>query len=52
MCPESYIAFKPKNMSFGDAASLPLAAMTALQALREYKGSLEGKTVFIPAGCE
>ncbi|TQV92751.1 hypothetical protein V2A60_009216 [Cordyceps javanica] len=50
MCPESFIALKPKNMSFGDAASLPLAAMTALQALREYKGSLEGKTVFIPAG--
>ncbi|TQW03288.1 alcohol dehydrogenase [Cordyceps javanica] len=41
MCPESFIALKPKNMSFGDAASLPLAAMTALQALREYKGSLE-----------
>ncbi|KAJ3473298.1 hypothetical protein NLG97_g10389 [Lecanicillium saksenae] len=50
VCPESYIALKPKNMDFGDAASLPLAAMTALQALREYKGSLEGKTIFIPAG--
>ncbi|KAG5996442.1 hypothetical protein E4U43_002854 [Claviceps pusilla] len=33
-----------------DAAAIPLAAMTALQALRRYKGSLSGKTVFIPAG--
>lgn len=52
MCPESFIALKPKNLSFAEAASLPLAALTAFQALREYKGSLEGKTVFIPAGCE
>jgi hypothetical protein len=34
-----------------DSASIPLAAMTALQALRGYPGSLEGKTVFVPAGC-
>lgn len=33
-----------------DAASIPLACMTALQALRGYEGDLEGKTVFIPAG--
>lgn len=33
-----------------DAASIPLAAMTSLQALRGYEGDLEGKTVFIPAG--
>lgn len=52
MCPERFIALKPKNLSFGDAASLPLAALTALQAMREYKGSLEGKTIFIPAGCK
>lgn len=51
-CAEFYVARKPKSLSFGDAASLPLAAVTALQALRRYKGSLEGKTVFIPAGCE
>jgi NADPH:quinone reductase-like Zn-dependent oxidoreductase len=38
-------------MSFGDAAALPLAAMTCLQALRRYEGDLAGKTVFIPAGC-
>ncbi|KIV95833.1 hypothetical protein PV10_03439 [Exophiala mesophila] len=49
-CAEYYVALKPKSLSFGDAASLPLAAVTALQAFRKYKGSLEGKTVFIPAG--
>ncbi|CAI7668865.1 unnamed protein product [Penicillium bialowiezense] len=37
-------------MSFEEAASLPLAAMTALQALRKYPGDLAGKTVFVPAG--
>lgn len=35
-----------------EAASIPLAAMTALQALRRYQGNLEGKTVFVPAGCK
>lgn len=43
---------KPKNLSFCDAASLPLAGVTALQVLKQYEGSLEGKTVFIPAGCK
>lgn len=50
-CAEYFVALKPKSLSFGDAASLPLAAMTALQALRKYQESLAGKTVFIPAGC-
>ncbi|UKZ78462.1 hypothetical protein TrVFT333_006202 [Trichoderma virens FT-333] len=49
-CSEEYVALKPKTITFGEAASLPLAAVTALQVLRQYKGSLEGKTVFIPAG--
>ena len=52
VCPEYYIAPKPKGLSFGDAASLPLAAVTALQAMRKYRGSLKGKTVFVPAGRE
>jgi NADPH:quinone reductase-like Zn-dependent oxidoreductase len=51
-CAESFVAHKPKNLSFGDAASLPLAALTTLQALRKYRGSLAGKTVFVPGGCE
>jgi NADPH:quinone reductase-like Zn-dependent oxidoreductase len=38
-------------MSFEEAAAVPLAAMTALQAIRKYKGDLAGKTVFVPAGC-
>lgn len=33
-----------------EAASIPLAGMTALQALMRYSGDLEGKTVFVPAG--
>ncbi|KAJ5680552.1 hypothetical protein N7536_011691 [Penicillium majusculum] len=49
-CAEKYIALKPPSLSFEDAASIPLAAMTALQALRKYKGDLAGKTVFVPAG--
>jgi NADPH:quinone reductase-like Zn-dependent oxidoreductase len=50
--PESYVALKPSSLSFEEAASLPLAAMTAFQALKKYNGSLAGKTVFVPAGCE
>ncbi|KAJ5176196.1 uncharacterized protein N7482_002073 [Penicillium canariense] len=47
---EDFVALKPKNLSMKDAASIPLAAMTALQALRRYQGDLKGKTVFVPAG--
>ncbi|CAP86014.1 hypothetical protein E8E15_007368 [Penicillium rubens] len=50
LCTEKYISLKPPSLSFEDAASIPLAAMTALQALRKYKGDLAGKTVFVPAG--
>ncbi|KAI2081174.1 hypothetical protein LOZ36_006269 [Ophidiomyces ophidiicola] len=49
-CPEEEIALKPPSLSFEDAASIPLAAMTALQALRKYDGDLAGKTVFVPSG--
>lgn len=49
-CPERYVAHKPKSISFEEAAAMPLAALTALQGLRKYKGSLSGKTVFVPAG--
>ncbi|KAJ6108418.1 hypothetical protein N7523_009741 [Penicillium sp. IBT 18751x] len=47
---EDFVAPKPAGLSMEDAASIPLAAMTALQALRRYSGNLEGKTVFVPAG--
>ncbi|KAH8698685.1 putative alcohol dehydrogenase [Talaromyces proteolyticus] len=46
---EDLASLKPTNTSFTEAASIPLAAMTALQALR-LAGTLEGKTVFVPAG--
>ena len=50
-CPGKDVALKPPSLSFADAASIPLAAMTALQALRCYNGDLTGKTVLVPAGC-
>lgn len=50
VCDERYLARKPKTLSFEDAAAVPLAALTALQAFKRYQGSLEGKTVFVPAG--
>jgi NADPH:quinone reductase-like Zn-dependent oxidoreductase len=49
-CPERFVGLKPPSLSWEEAASIPLAAMTALQALRKYDGDLAGKTVFIPAG--
>lgn len=51
-CPEEYVSLKPASLSFVESASIPLAAMTALQALRKYEGDLAGKTVFVPAGCK
>lgn len=50
-CAEEYIGLKSPSLSFEEAASIPLAATTALQALRKYHGDLAGKTVFVPAGC-
>ena len=47
---ETSLAFKPKNLSMAEAASLPLVALTAWQALVE-KGKLQkGQKVFIQAG--
>jgi NADPH:quinone reductase-like Zn-dependent oxidoreductase len=51
VCPERFIALKPPSLSFEEAASIPLAATTAYQALKKYDGDLAGKTVFVPAGC-
>lgn len=45
----SEIAKKPANISFSEAASIPLAGLTALQALRR-GGVKEGSKVFIPGG--
>jgi len=38
--PEAKLALKPANISFEDAAAVPIAAITALQALRD-KGKLK-----------
>lgn len=47
---EKDIALKPKNISMEEAASLPLVALTVLQAFTE-KGQLaKGQKVFIQAG--
>ncbi|KAI2467496.1 GroES-like protein [Annulohypoxylon bovei var. microspora] len=51
---EEATALKPESLSFEDAASIPLAGLTALQCMeladKQLPGGLEGKTVFIPAG--
>lgn len=46
---ENLVATMPSNMTFEQAASLPLAGMTALQAL-ERGGVKEGDRVFITGG--
>ncbi|KAN0122284.1 GroES-like protein [Hyaloscypha variabilis] len=50
----STTALKPASLSFAEAAAIPLAAQTALQALdvgeEQVKGGLKGKVVYVPAG--
>lgn len=45
--PENAIAIKPTGISFEQAAALPIAALTALQALRDKAGIQQGQTVLI-----
>lgn len=47
---ESDVAFKPKNLSMEEAASIPLVALTAWQVLVERAKIREGQKVFIQAG--
>lgn len=44
---ESYLALKPTNKSFEEAAALPVAALTALQGIRYAGGILPGQKVLI-----
>jgi NADPH:quinone reductase-like Zn-dependent oxidoreductase len=47
---EHVVAKKPARATFEQAASVPLAALTALQALRESAGLVPGQRVLIHAG--
>ena len=47
---EKDAAFKPKNISMNQAASIPLVALTAWQALVERADLKNGQKVFIQAG--
>jgi len=47
--PESSVALKPKNLSFEEAAGVPLAALTAYQALFDAGDVQSGETVLVHA---
>ncbi|MES2239083.1 MAG: NADP-dependent oxidoreductase [Bacteroidota bacterium] len=47
---EMDLAYKPKNISMEEAASVPLVALTAWQALVETANLKKGQKVFIQAG--
>lgn len=47
---ESVVATKPPSLTFEEAASLPLVALTALQALRDVARLTPGQRVLIQAG--
>ena len=48
--PASFVAKKPKNLSYEVAASIPLAALTAYRLIAETRPVAKGDTVFISAG--
>jgi len=45
--PEGLLALKPANLSFEEAAAVPVAALTALQSLRDYGHIASGQKVII-----
>jgi NADPH:quinone reductase-like Zn-dependent oxidoreductase len=45
--PEKVLALKPANISFAEAAAVPVAALTALQSLRDSGKVQAGQTVLI-----
>jgi 2-desacetyl-2-hydroxyethyl bacteriochlorophyllide A dehydrogenase len=45
--PENIIAPKPTNLSYEEAATVPLAALTSLQALRDLGNITSGQTVLV-----
>lgn len=48
--PERAAALKPANLSFVQAASIPMVGLTSWQALKERVNLQPGQKVFIPAG--
>lgn len=50
LVPESAAAFKPTNLDFVQAASIPMVGLTSWQALKERARLKPGQKVFIPAG--
>lgn len=47
---EDVVATKPAKITFAEAASIPLAGLTSIQALRELAGVQPGQRVLIHAG--
>lgn len=45
-----HVALKPKNLSFEEAAALPLAALTSIQAISEYANAEAGQSILIDSG--
>lgn len=48
--PEKFAAFKPANLDFAQAASIPMVGLTSWQALKERAQLRPGEKVLIPAG--
>ncbi|MFZ5934080.1 NADPH:quinone oxidoreductase [Pseudomonas putida] len=48
--PQSAAALKPANLSFVQAASIPMVGLTSWQALKERINLQAGQKIFIPAG--
>lgn len=48
--PAELVALKPENMTFEEAASIPLVGLTVLQALQEKAGMKAGSKVLVHAG--
>lgn len=48
--PAALVALKPKNMSFNEAASIPLVGLTVVQSLKEKADMKAGSKVLIHAG--
>lgn len=48
--PAEYVAFKPQNISFAQAAAIPLAGLTAWQSLFDKAQLKRGESILIQAG--